>query len=228
MNKELDFIDSNENISILKGSKNELVLFKDRSDSSAFLELLKLNGQTNSRTLISLNSVTNVDKFLNEYKDFQGKMFLCLDGDTAGNFATEKIQDEFKTKNIKDVRPLYEISENGNQNLNEYLKNKLNFQNKNTNLVESKIEKNEYNATESRRISNAQHLGAESSERNSGKSFQNSQSEQNGNNASGQRMGNNNAGNGLASAERGDLGSRNGGRGSNGGTQSQNVQENER
>jgi hypothetical protein len=30
-------------------------------------------------------------------------------------------------KNIKDIRPLYGISENGNQNLSEYLENKLVF-----------------------------------------------------------------------------------------------------
>ena len=198
MNKELDFFDINDAISIFKGSKNELVLFKDRSDSSAFLELLKLNGQTNSRTLISLNSNTNVDEFLTQYKDFQGKLFLCLNGNEEGNKATQRILNELKTKNIKDIRSLYEISENGNQNLNEYLKNKLNLKVKNTNLVESKIDKNESNTIESRTISNAQHLGSESSERNSGESFKNSQSEQNGNHTSRQRMGSNNAGDGLA------------------------------
>ena len=198
MNKELDFIDINDAISIFKGSKNELVLFKDRSDSSAFLELLKLNGQTNSRTLISLNSNTNVDEFLTQYKDFQGRFFLCLNGSEEGNKVTQRILNELKTKNIKDIRALYEISENGNQNLNEYLKNKLNLKDKNTNLVESKIDKNESNAIESRTISNAQHLGSESSERNSGESFKNSQSEQNRNHTSRQRMGGNNARDGLA------------------------------
>ncbi len=198
MNKELDFIDINDGISILKGSRNELIVFEKMTDSSAFLELLKLNGQTNNRTLISFNSNTNVDEFLTQFKDFQGKFFLCLNGNEEGNNTTQKILNELKNKNIKDVRSLYGISENGNQNLNEYLQNKLSFQNKNTTLVESKIDANEYNATESQRISNTQHLGTESSERNSGKSFPNSQSEQNGNHASGQGMGGNDAGNGLA------------------------------
>lgn len=195
MSKKLHFI---EDISILKGSKNELVLFEKMSDSSAFLELLKLNNQTNHRTLISLNSNANIDKFLSQYNDFQGKFFLCLNGNEAGNNATQRILNELNPKNIKDIRPLYEISENGNQNLNEYLRNKLNLQNKKTNLVESKTYENENTAIESRRISNAQHLGAKPSERNSGKPFQNSQSEQNGDNGSGQRMGSNDAGNGLA------------------------------
>jgi hypothetical protein len=208
LNRALDFID---NISILKGSPNELVVFENRSDSSAFLELLKLNGRTNSRTLVTLNSNTNVDQFLTQYRDFQGKFFLCLNGNEAGNNTTQKILGELKNKNIKDVRSLYGISENGNQNLNEYLKNKLNLQNKNTNLVESKISENENNAIESGRISNTQHLGSEFSERNSGKPFQNSQSEQNRNNGSGQTVGSNNAGNGFAGTERIDLG--NGGRG---------------
>ena len=208
MNKELDFIDDNNDISILKGSKNELVLFEKMSDSYAFLELLKLNGKTNNRTLVTLNSAENTKKFLNRYQYFDGKIFLCLSGDRTGNAITRKILAEFKNKNIKDVRPLYEISENENQNLNEYLKNKLNFQNKNTNLVEQKIDVNEYNATESRRISNAQHLGTESSERNSGKPIQNSQSEQNRNNGSRQAVGSNDAGDGLAGTERSDFGDR--------------------
>lgn len=46
-------------------------------------------------------------------------------------------------KNIKDIRPLYGISESGNQNLSEYLENKLSLQNKNTILVEPKNRKME-------------------------------------------------------------------------------------
>ncbi len=76
-------------------------------------------------------------------------MFLCLSGDRTGNAITRKILTEFNGKNIKDVRPLYEISENGNQDLTEYLENKLNFKIKITNLVEPKISENESNAIES-------------------------------------------------------------------------------
>jgi hypothetical protein len=47
---------------------------------------------------------------------------------------------EFKIK-ISRTSVLYGISENGNQNLEEYLKNKLQVQDKNTTLVEQKNKK---------------------------------------------------------------------------------------
>ena len=122
-----------DHISVLEGSKNELVVFGDRNDAQSFLELLKLNNQTNNRTLIALNSIENTKKFLKRYQNFEGKIFLCLNGNRSGNFATEKIFGEFKNKNIKDIRLLYGISKNGNQNLSGYLQNKISFQEKNPN-----------------------------------------------------------------------------------------------
>lgn len=186
-----------DDISVLEGSKNELVVFGNRNDAQSFLELLKLNNQTNNRTLISLNSIENTKKFLNRFQNFEGKIFLCLNGNRSGNFATEKILAEFKNKNIKDIRLLYGISEKGYQNLSGYLQNKINFQEKNPNLVELKKSENA-DRTESNRLSETQHLERETPERNIGESRQNSQSEQNGNHRSGQTLGSNDAGNGLA------------------------------
>lgn len=186
-----------DDISVLEGSKNELIVFGNRNDAQSFLELLKLNNQTNNRTLIALNSIENTKKFLNRYQNFDGKIFLCLNGNRSGNLATEKILAEFKNKNIKDIRLLYGISENGNQNLSGYLQNKINFQEKNPNLVEPKKSENA-DRTESNRISETQHLERETPERNIGESGKNSQSEQNGNHRSGQNLGSNDAGNGLA------------------------------
>ena len=42
----------------------------------------------------------------------------------------KKILNEFQNKNIKDIRLLYGISENGNQNLEEYLKINSKFKRK--------------------------------------------------------------------------------------------------
>lgn len=95
---------------------------------------------------------------------------------------TLKILTDMNGKNIKDIRPLYGISESGNQNLSEYLENKLSLQNKNTILVEPKKSENGSTTIKSNGISDTQHLGTESSERSSGKPIPNSQSEQNGNN----------------------------------------------
>ena len=212
MNNLFNSFVSEDDISIIQGNKNELIVFENKSDAYSFLELLKLNNQTNNRTLITLNSTENVKELLNRYQDFEGKIFLCLTGDRGGNEATGKILATFQNKNIKDIRLLYGISENGNQNLGEYLKNKLHLQNKNTNLVELKTPENENNIIKSNEIPDTQHLGSGFSGRNTGKLSENSQSEQNGNSGSGQTLGSNNAGNGLAISEWNDLGREHAGR----------------
>lgn len=227
MNNEEFFNEINDDITVVEGNKKELIVFTNSKDTSSFLELLELNKQVNNRTLITLNSGSNSKKFLNRYQNYDGKMFLCLTGDRTGNAITRKILTEFNGKNIKDVRPLYEISENGNQDLTEYLQNKLKFQNQNTNLVEPKISENESNAIESGRTSDSQQVGKGTPEQNTRELSPKIQSEQNGSYGRGQAVGSKNAGNGLAVTERSDLGKRDRGRGSNGGTQPQNAQENE-
>lgn len=187
-----------EDISVEEGNKNELIVFKNCKDKESFLELLKLNNQYNNRTLVTLNADENSNRFINRFQNYEGKIFLCLEGDRTGNMQTLKILAEFSNKNIKDIRTLYGISENANQNLEEYLQNKLQLQNKNITLVESKKAQNEKDRTQSEGISNVEHLGSESIRRNLGEFGKNSQSEQNGNHTSGQRLGSNDAGNGLA------------------------------
>ena len=155
---------SSAGISVIEGTKNELIVFNSDNDKDSFLELLKLNNQNNGRTLVTLNSGENIEKFVDRFKNYDGKIFLCLTGDDDGNRSTQKILNEFKNKNIKDIRLLYGISENGNQNLEEYLKNKLQVQEKNTTLVEQKSIRNEDDGTQSEGISDTQHLGAELSQ----------------------------------------------------------------
>ena len=155
---------SSAGISVIEGTKNELIVFNSDKDKDSFLELLKLNNQNNGRTLVTVNSGENIEKFVDRFKNYDGKIFLCLTGDDAGNRSTQKILNEFKNKNIKDIRMLYGISENGNQNLEEYLKNKLQVQEKNTTLVEQKSIRNEDDGTQSEGISDTQHLGAELSQ----------------------------------------------------------------
>ena len=65
----------------LKGEKNEVIVFEGMTDTLSFIQLLKANNQKNNRTLVTLNSVTNLDKFLERYQNYDGKIFLCLDGD---------------------------------------------------------------------------------------------------------------------------------------------------
>ena len=214
-----------DDISVVEGNKKELIVFINNEDTFSFLELLQLNKQVNNRTLITLNSGSNSKRFLNRYQNYDGKMFLCLSGDRTGNAITRKILTEFNGKNIKDVRPLYEISENGNQDLTEYLENKLNLQDKNTNLVEPKISENESNAIESGRTSNSQQVGNGTPEYNTGELSHKIQSEQNGSYGSGQTVGSEDAGNGLASAGWSDLGNRGRGGGPDDDSQQNNVGE---
>ena len=195
-----------DDISVIEGNKDELIVFNNIKDKHSFLELLKLNNQNNNRTLVALHSGENTKKFIGRYQNYTGKIFLCLDGDRAGNMMTLKILTDMNGKNIKDIRPLYGISENGNQNLSEYLENKLGVQKKNTILVEQRKSQDGYINTRSNGISDTQHLGTEASERSSGKPIPNSQSEQNGNNQGGQTMGSNHVGNGLAGTGWSDLG----------------------
>ena len=155
---------SSSEISIIEGTKNELIVFNSDNDKDSFLELLKLNNQNNGRTLVTLNYNENTGSFVERFKNYDGKIFLCLTGDDDGNRSTQKILNEFQNKNIKDIRLLYGISENGNQNLEEYLKNKLQVQEKNTTLVEQKTIRNEDDGTQSEGISDTQHLGAELSQ----------------------------------------------------------------
>ncbi|VXC59075.1 Eco57I restriction-modification methylase domain-containing protein [Chryseobacterium sp. 8AT] len=225
MKNEDFFNEINDDISVVEGNLKELIVFTNSKDTLSFLELLQLNKQTNNKTLITLNSGSNSKKFLNRYQNYDGKMFLCLTGDRTGNAITRKILTEFNGKNIKDVRPLYEISKNGNQDLTGYLENKLNLQDKNTNLVEPKNSENESNAIESRTTSDSQQVGNGTPEQNTRELSPKIQSEQNGSYGRGQAVGSNDAGNGLAGTERSDLGSRDRGRGSYDDSQQNNVGE---
>ncbi|MCP1253293.1 toprim domain-containing protein [Elizabethkingia sp. S0634] len=193
-------------ISVIKGNKeDEIVVFEGMTDALSFLQLQKENNRQNNRTLIILNSITNVDRFTSRYENFKGKIFLCLDGDKAGNYATEKVLNDLKDQNIKDIRPFYNISENDNNDLNDYLKQKLNIQNNNTNLATNNSLNNEHTTIRPGEISNPKYMGEQTPHRNLGGLSQKSQSQQNGDNPEGFAMGSNNAGNGLTSTERSDL-----------------------
>ena len=161
-------------LSEIKGSKNEIVLFEGMTDLLSFLQLQKLNNNKNNRTLISLNSITNTDRFLDLYKNFEGKIFLCLDGDNAGNLATQKILKEFSVKNIKDIRPFYNISEKGNNDLNDYLKSKI--KNEKININQNEV-KNDHKI-ESERISDVKSVEGRTSKQDNRELDKKSESQQ--------------------------------------------------
>lgn len=220
-----DPLEINDDITVIEGSKNELILFTKNDDSRSFQKLLELNGQSNSRTLVILNSAINSKRFLNRFQNFDGKIFLCLEANRTGDAATLKILMEFKEKNIKDIRKLYDISANGNKDLSKYLQNKLDDVHKNSNLVTSKESENAATTIKPNGISDTQHLESGSAGRDSGKPLQDNQSEQKGNNETGQNVGSSNAGNGSSGAERSNLATGERGRGSAEGKQPQHAEE---
>ncbi|MEB4760190.1 SNF2-related protein [Chryseobacterium indologenes] len=220
-----DDLEINDDITVIEGSKNELILFAKNEDAKSFQKLLELNAQSNSRTLVILNAAINSKRFLNRFQNFDGKIFLCLEANRIGDAATLKILMEFKENNIKDIRKMYDISANGNKDLSQYLQNKLDDVHKNSNLVTSKESENAATTTKPNGISDTQHLESGSAGRDSGKPLQDSQSEQTGNNATGQNVGSSNAGNGSSGAERSNLAAGERGRGSADKTQPQHAEE---
>lgn len=218
-------LEINDDITVIEGSKNELILFAKNEDATSFQKLLELNGQSNSRTIVILNASINSKRFLNQFQNFDGKIFLCLEANRTSDAATLKILMEFKGKNIKDIRKMYDISTNGSKDLSEYLQNKLDDLHKNSNLVTSKESENAATTIRPNGISDPQHLESGSAGRDSGKPLQDSQSEQKGNNETGQNVGSSNAGNGSSGSERSNLAASERGRGSADRTQPQHAEE---
>ena len=56
---EITILQPSEEISVIEGTKDELIVFKTPKDTEAFLALLKLNNQKNNRTLVTLHSGEN-------------------------------------------------------------------------------------------------------------------------------------------------------------------------
>lgn len=107
-----------------KDKGKNVFVFEGMTDMLSFLQLQKLNNQENKSTLVVLNSVVNVDKFAEEFKDYKGKISLLLDGDKAGTEATNKIITSMPQHHIQDLRWRYGIGQNNINDLNDYLKNR--------------------------------------------------------------------------------------------------------
>ena len=139
-----------------------VVVFEGMTDMLSFLQLQKLNNRENKSTLVVLNSVVNVDKFIEEFKDYKGKITLLLDGDKAGTDASTTILSSMPNHNIEDLRWKYSIGITGTgiKDLNDYLQNREEIQSKKRNLVENKFIKNETNQEQSTGISDSEPIRA--------------------------------------------------------------------
>lgn len=105
-------------ISIITGTRNEMVVFEGMTDMFSYLQMAKDNGKPNDRTLVVLNSITNTGTFIEQFQNYTGKIHLFLDGDKAGNDATQNILNNLK--NSIDQRGAYGIGKSEVKDLNDY------------------------------------------------------------------------------------------------------------
>lgn len=215
-------------MTVIPGTRNEAVVFEGMTDMLSYLQMAKDNGKPNDRTLVVLNSVTNTGTFIERFKNYTGKIYLFLDGDKAGDDATQSVLNNLK--NSIDKRGNYGIGKGEINDLNDYHLKVFNYLHNSgksrTFASENNIQNNSQNGsitTEPDRVSSPKPVGEQSSEPNLREPLSPSQPQQDGNNPSRQTVGSNNVGNGLSSTERSDLGGREGGSqmGSDRGTQPQ-------
>lgn len=215
-------------MTVIPGTRNEAVVFEGMTDMLSYLQMAKDNGKPNDRTLVVLNSVTNTGTFIERFKNYTGKIHLFLDGDKAGDDATQSILNNLK--NSIDQRGAYGIGKGEVNDLNDFhikVFKPLRNQNKSRTFAsENNIQNNSQNGsitTEPNRVSSPEPVGEQSPEPNLREPLSPNQPQQDGNNPIRQAMGSNDVGNGLSSAERSDLGGREGRpqMGSDNGTQSQ-------
>lgn len=87
---------------------DKIVVFEGMSDMLAFIQKGKDEGHTTEpNRLICLNSANNVHKFIEQFQDFKGKIYTCLDADEKGETATRQIKQFFPS--AIDLREHYGI-----------------------------------------------------------------------------------------------------------------------
>ena len=92
------------------------------TDIFSMIEILKKKGRNpNEFRFISLNSMNNTDSFLKYFKNQFAEFLLCLDGDVAGEKATQKMLVELGDR-AQDIRTRFGIKEGDIKDLNDYWK----------------------------------------------------------------------------------------------------------
>ena len=105
---------------------NRMIIFEGMTNMLSMIEILKARGRDlDEYTFVCLNSTSNIDNLISALrrdKNFETKyqkVFSILDGDEAGNLATQKLLQAFP--HIKDNREYYNIGKGNYNDLNEYL-----------------------------------------------------------------------------------------------------------
>ncbi|WP_052910630.1 Eco57I restriction-modification methylase domain-containing protein [Riemerella anatipestifer] len=186
---------------INKSNGKNVFAFEGMTDMLSFLQLQKLNNKENKSTLVVLNSVVNVNKFVEIFKNYKGKINLLLDGDAAGTEATNQIISLMPQNNIEDLRSVYGIGQPNSEinDLNDYLKKRdiiLQKENINKELLE-----NDRNIEQSKGISTTESVGDEQTEPNHRELDQTSQSKHRDTNEDSKNLDSYDVGNGLSPSE---------------------------
>jgi hypothetical protein len=103
-------------------NSEKIVVFEGMSDMLAFIQKGKDEGHTSEPDrLICLNSANNVQKFIEQFQYFKGKIYTCLDADEKGETATRQIKQFFPS--AIDLREHYGIHQGrgGSKDFNEVL-----------------------------------------------------------------------------------------------------------
>lgn len=103
----------------------KMIVVEGMTDLLSMIEILKSrNRDLKEYRLVSLNSVSNIMAFYQKHgTDRSLDISLCLDGDEAGESATQKLLKAMP--NTKDVRSTFNIHSKGYKDLNECLKEQL-------------------------------------------------------------------------------------------------------
>jgi hypothetical protein len=119
---------NNSNFSEI-GKGNKLAVFEGLTDMLSFVEGLETDTEIEKYTLICLNSVVNVDKFIEKYQNFEGKIEVFLDAGKPADIATDKILAYFKDQ-ATDRRADLNINEHreGYKDLNDLLLDIKNYE----------------------------------------------------------------------------------------------------
>ncbi len=115
--------------SLVKNSNtaNKVVLFEGMTDMLSYVVLSKEKGiNINNTDFVCLNSVVNAGRFAKDYEEGKTPTYericLLLNGDEAGQKATNLLQEAFKEKEVRvtDCRDVFDIGKQYND-LNDFL-----------------------------------------------------------------------------------------------------------
>lgn len=130
------------------GKGRNVIVFEGMTDLFSYIQIQKNKKKEINHELICLNSVNNVNKFIQDYQNFEGNVYCILDAGEAADKATNDICAYFG-KNALDLRPELNIGTHRESfdDLNDLLLDKHNLT---KNYTQSQIDI--YNSVQRRKL----------------------------------------------------------------------------